>query len=62
LIFKFNRFGRYDGKRRHFETFNLTKEFGALVAVDHVSMKVRANTLHAIIGPNGAGKPPFSTS
>jgi branched-chain amino acid transport system ATP-binding protein len=42
-----------------FETFNLTKEFGALVAVDHVSMKVRANTLHALIGPNGAGKTTF---
>lgn len=42
-----------------FETFDLTKQFGALVAVDHVSMKVRANTLHAIIGPNGAGKTTF---
>jgi branched-chain amino acid transport system ATP-binding protein len=39
-----------------FETFNLRKEFGALVAVDDVSLKVRKNTMHAIIGPNGAGK------
>ena len=39
-----------------FETKNLTKQFGALVAVDDVSMKVRKNSLHAIIGPNGAGK------
>jgi len=41
------------------ETINLRKEFGALVAVDDVSIKVRKNTLHAIIGPNGAGKTTF---
>jgi len=34
----------------------LRKEFGALVAVDEVSIQVRANTFHSIIGPNGAGK------
>lgn len=38
------------------ETRNLRREFGALVAVDDVSIQVRANTLHSIIGPNGAGK------
>jgi branched-chain amino acid transport system ATP-binding protein len=42
-----------------FETVNLRREFGALVAVDDVSLKVRRNTLHAIIGPNGAGKTTF---
>jgi branched-chain amino acid transport system ATP-binding protein len=42
-----------------FETINLRKEFGALVAVDDVSIKVRRDTLHAIIGPNGAGKTTF---
>ena len=42
-----------------FETKNLTKQFGALVAVDDVSMQVRKNSLHAIIGPNGAGKTTF---
>ncbi len=42
-----------------FETINLRKEFGALVAVDDVSIKVRKNSLHAIIGPNGAGKTTF---
>ncbi len=42
-----------------FQTINLRKEFGALVAVDNVNMQVRANTLHAIIGPNGAGKTTF---
>ena len=38
------------------ETQKLRKEFGALVAVDDVSIQVRKNTLHSIIGPNGAGK------
>lgn len=39
-----------------FELRNLTKEFGALVAVDDVSMSIEAGTLHSVIGPNGAGK------
>lgn len=39
-----------------FESINLRKQFGALIAVDDVSIKVRKSSLHAIIGPNGAGK------
>ncbi|PWB76498.1 MAG: ABC transporter ATP-binding protein [Anaerolineales bacterium] len=42
-----------------FETKNLSKHFGALIAVDSVNLKVRKNSLHAIIGPNGAGKTTF---
>ena len=38
------------------ETVGLTKEFGALRAVDGVSLKVAKGILHAVIGPNGAGK------
>ncbi|MEN8114109.1 MAG: ABC transporter ATP-binding protein [Actinomycetota bacterium] len=38
------------------ELRNLTREFGALVAVDDVSMSIEAGTLHSVIGPNGAGK------
>ena len=38
------------------ETKNLTKAFGALTAVDAVSMQIEAGSLHSIIGPNGAGK------
>ena len=38
------------------ETKDLRREFGALVAVDDVNIKVQKETLHAIIGPNGAGK------
>ncbi|MEJ2735207.1 MAG: ABC transporter substrate-binding protein [Anaerolineae bacterium] len=41
------------------ETNRLRKEFGALVAVANVSVKVRPNTIHSIIGPNGAGKTTF---
>lgn len=41
------------------ETRALRREFGALVAVDDVSLQVRAGTLHSIIGPNGAGKTTF---
>jgi ABC-type branched-subunit amino acid transport system ATPase component/ABC-type branched-subunit amino acid transport system substrate-binding protein len=41
------------------ETHRVRKEFGALVAVANVSIKVRPNTIHSIIGPNGAGKTTF---
>jgi branched-chain amino acid transport system ATP-binding protein len=35
---------------------NLRKEFGALVAVADVSLKIKTGQFHSIIGPNGAGK------
>ena len=38
------------------QTENLRREFGALVAVDDVSVSIEPGTLHAVIGPNGAGK------
>ena len=38
------------------ESVELSKVFGGLVAVDHVSIKIKRQTMHAIIGPNGAGK------
>jgi simple sugar transport system ATP-binding protein len=38
------------------ETINVRKTFGSLVALDGISMKVRAGTLHALLGGNGAGK------
>jgi branched-chain amino acid transport system ATP-binding protein len=41
------------------ETSRLRKEFGALVAVANVSIRVRPHTIHSIIGPNGAGKTTF---
>ncbi|MGA2954250.1 MAG: ABC transporter ATP-binding protein [Thermodesulfobacteriota bacterium] len=37
-------------------TVNLTKQFGGLIAVDHVNIQIHEGTVHSIIGPNGAGK------
>ena len=37
----------------------LTKAFGALTAVNAVTLEVRAGSLHSVIGPNGAGKTTF---
>jgi len=34
----------------------LTKRYGALVAVDNISMRVEKGEVRAVIGPNGAGK------
>lgn len=38
------------------EAHSLRKQFGGLVAVRDVSLKVERGHLHSIIGPNGAGK------
>ncbi len=38
------------------ETRAITKSFGALTAVNGVSLGIEAGSLHSIIGPNGAGK------
>ncbi len=38
------------------EARNLRKEFGGLVAVDDVSLRIERGITHSIIGPNGAGK------
>jgi branched-chain amino acid transport system ATP-binding protein len=38
------------------QTDRLTKAFGALTAVDGVSLAIETGSLHSIIGPNGAGK------
>jgi len=34
----------------------LTKRYGGIVAVDHVTMRIEAGEVRAVIGPNGAGK------
>ena len=38
------------------EVEGVHKRFGDLKALDGVSVKVRAGTIHAIVGPNGSGK------
>jgi branched-chain amino acid transport system ATP-binding protein len=38
------------------EIDGLTKRYGALAAVDNVSMQVAVGEVRAVIGPNGAGK------
>ena len=38
------------------QTQNLTKSFGALTAVNDVTLSIEEGSLHSIIGPNGAGK------
>jgi ABC-2 type transport system ATP-binding protein len=38
------------------EIDQLTKRFGDFVAVDHVSMQVKAGEIFGFLGPNGAGK------
>jgi branched-chain amino acid transport system ATP-binding protein len=40
-------------------TERLTKAFGALTAVNQVTLEVAEGSLHSVIGPNGAGKTTF---
>ena len=38
------------------ETFNLTKRFKGLTAVDRLDLRVNRSEIHGLIGPNGSGK------
>ena len=40
-------------------TERLTKSFGALTAVNEVTLEIEGGSLHSVIGPNGAGKTTF---
>ena len=37
-------------------THSLTKHYGSLLAVDHISMHVKEGEIFGFLGPNGAGK------
>ncbi|MGQ9655259.1 MAG: ABC transporter ATP-binding protein [Thermodesulfobacteriota bacterium] len=41
------------------EAFDLRKSFGAMVAVDGLTVSLRQGEIRALIGPNGAGKTTF---
>jgi ABC-2 type transport system ATP-binding protein len=38
------------------QTWGLTRRFGALTAVDHVSLEVSRGSIYGFLGPNGSGK------
>lgn len=38
------------------EICDVSKNFGGIVATDHINISVKPNTIFGIIGPNGAGK------
>ena len=41
------------------ETSGLTKRFDDILAVDHISAKIRDGSVFGLIGTNGAGKGTF---
>jgi ABC-2 type transport system ATP-binding protein len=45
-----------DGKRVVIEAEGLAKHFGAVIAVEEVSLRVEPGAILALLGPNGAGK------
>src|SRR4029434_6644554 len=48
--------GRRDTGEQLVETDNLSKTYGAIAAVDRVSLSVWRGEVYGFLGPNGAGK------
>ena len=48
-------------KEVFFETKELTKKFGDVTAVNHVSMTIRTGEIRGLIGENGSGKSTISS-
>jgi ABC-type uncharacterized transport system ATPase subunit len=40
----------------HLEMRDITKQFGPVLANDHIALEVKAGEIHSILGENGAGK------
>jgi len=38
------------------QTFDLTRKFGEMTALDHLNLTVEAGKIFGLLGPNGAGK------
>lgn len=45
-----------DGSETVLDIVGVTKQFGGLLAVNAVDLRVRPGSIHGVIGPNGAGK------
>ena len=38
------------------QVHDLVKRYGKLVAIDHLTLRIRANEIYGLLGPNGSGK------
>ncbi len=48
------------GREPHVELLNISKRFGGVQALDDVTVRIAAGSVHALVGENGAGKSTLS--